>query len=186
MNSSFQKPSLHLAQNVTGQLQILSETGVILLRFVTGLPMERAPVPSGKVATPLTIFNTSNGKDKERDDKGIPASPRTGKMAGILELFCVDVSRSMWCVSLPNQCAQVVLRLGQTFPYVFGKSKLKVAIDMIDRPATTEWDMQGAEHWSCLVIFARYSFRISFTELSGSLCKWSLSISTRKSRWDPF
>jgi len=59
------------------------------------------------------------------------------KVAGIVEIFCVDVSRSMW--------------LSQSFPYVVGKSKLAVVRDIIDKPL--QWTM-GEEHWSSLVIFA--------------------------------
>eukprot|EP01126_Amoeba_proteus_P030364 TRINITY_DN3003_c0_g1_i12.p1 TRINITY_DN3003_c0_g1~~TRINITY_DN3003_c0_g1_i12.p1 ORF type:complete len:173 (-),score=19.60 TRINITY_DN3003_c0_g1_i12:125-643(-) len=67
-----------------------------------------------------------------------PANP---SKCGLVEVFCVDISRSMW--------------LSQSFPYVLGKSKLNVAIDIISKPVNLRFDTTSiTEHFSCLVTFS--------------------------------
>eukprot|EP01126_Amoeba_proteus_P030365 TRINITY_DN3003_c0_g1_i2.p1 TRINITY_DN3003_c0_g1~~TRINITY_DN3003_c0_g1_i2.p1 ORF type:complete len:122 (-),score=8.92 TRINITY_DN3003_c0_g1_i2:125-490(-) len=79
-----------------------------------------------------------------------PANP---SKCGLVEVFCVDISRSMW--------------LSQSFPYVLGKSKLNVAIDIISKPVNLRYCSPKSylilsrfdttsitEHFSCLVTFS--------------------------------
>eukprot|EP01127_Copromyxa_protea_P018310 TRINITY_DN5731_c0_g1_i1.p1 TRINITY_DN5731_c0_g1~~TRINITY_DN5731_c0_g1_i1.p1 ORF type:complete len:467 (-),score=59.42 TRINITY_DN5731_c0_g1_i1:133-1533(-) len=64
------------------------------------------------------------------------------RKVGVLEMFCVDVSKSM--------------QRSQTFPFIFGTSKLETAVELIGRgwPTTPEWDSLETEHWSSLVVFS--------------------------------
>lgn len=53
--------------------------------------MERA---DGRVPTPLSLFSVPSDKSTETDT---PESRKNSdKVPGILEVYCVDVSRSMW------------------------------------------------------------------------------------------
>jgi hypothetical protein len=74
----------------------------------TGPLPDRIPdLPSGRVATPLAIFNKRSSLDNSGKDKESIESPMASmdhpsatpkKVSGILEVFCVDISRSMWFV----------------------------------------------------------------------------------------
>jgi hypothetical protein len=81
--------------------------------------------------------------------------PIKGKR-GTLEIFCVDISRSMWYDTLNSNYHTQANRLAHKFPYLLGQSKISIARRIIEKPLP---DLNSNVHYSCLVLFDRYYSR---------------------------